>query len=193
MSPAPHTTSAATASGLVQGSASLAGFVVRAVRVLLGLLLLAMVLLNVANALARYLLGQAIGGSDELLVFGMVWLVFLGCAFVTADRRQLSFDVLQQRLPDRARALVRLAGDLVAAGLLGFVALQSLQVVERLWTLNQWSMAAAVPTYVPHSAILIGFGLTLLVLLAAIVKGTATALRLSSRDSSVGTSGGQDA
>jgi TRAP-type C4-dicarboxylate transport system permease small subunit len=177
MSPAPQP---ARETGLVQGAALAAGFVARAVRMLLGLLLLAMVLLNVANALARYLLGQAIAGSDELLVFGMVWLVFLGTAFVTADRRQLSFDVILQRLPRRARAVVRLAGDLIAVGLLGFVTLQSYQVVERLWTLGQWSMSATVPTYVPHSAILVGFGLTLLVLLAAIVKG-ATAMATAGR------------
>lgn len=182
MSPAPQSSTAAPGS-LAQGLAALVTFAARTVRTLMGLLVLAMVLLNVANALARYLLGQAIAGSDELLVFGMVWLVFLGCAFVTADRRQLSFDVVLQRLPGRARVLVQLAGDVITVVLLGFVALQSLQVVERLWTLNQWSMAAAVPTYVPHSAILVGFGLTLLVLMAAIARGAAALRRDVTADS----------
>lgn len=178
--PPPPTTTPRAATGPVQTVAVLTTFVVRAVRLVLGLLLLAMVLLNVVNALSRYLLGQAIAGSDELLVFGMVWLVFLGIAFVTADRRQLSFDVIRQRLPDRAQAIVQLVGDLITVGLLGFVTLQSLQVVERLARLDQWSMAAAVPTYVPHSAILVGLGLTVLILLAAIVKGAAASVRSSS-------------
>lgn len=149
----------------------------RAVRLALGLLLIAMVLLNVANALSRYLLGQAIAGSDELLVFGMVWLVFLGAAFVTADRRHLCFDVVSLGLPRRARGLLRIASDLLVILLLGFVAWQSLDVVERLAALGQRSMAAALPTYIPHSAILVGFALSVLVLIVPLAGAAVAALR----------------
>lgn len=154
--------------------AALAG---RWARMSLGLLLIAMVLLNVANALSRYLLGQAIEGSDEMLVFGMVWVVFLGAAFVTADRRHLCFDVVSRSLPPRIRYLVQYAGDLITILLLGFVVLQSLDVVGRLATLGQRSMAAAIPTYIPHSAILVGFGLSALILLAAFLRDAAATLR----------------
>ena len=41
----------------------------RAVRVLLGLLLLGMVALNVANAICRYVFGIVLIGADEVLVF----------------------------------------------------------------------------------------------------------------------------
>lgn len=165
------------ASGSTSGLATVFAAAGRAVRLALGLLLIAMVLLNVANALSRYLLGQAITGSDELLVFGMVWLVFLGAAFVTADRRHLCFDVVSRALPRRARGLLQVAGDLIVILLLGFVALQSLDVVERLAALGQRSMAAAVPTYVPHSAILVGFGLSVLVLFAPLMGAAVKALR----------------
>ena len=154
-----------TLSGATRPLAVLATLAGRVARVALGLLLLAMVLLNVANAVSRYLLGQAIEGSDELLVFGMVWVVFLGAVFVTADRRHLSFDVLGKFLPPRLHSLIRVAGDLLMIVLLGFVALQSLDVVDRLAALNQRSMAAGIPTFIPHSAILIGFGLSALALL----------------------------
>lgn len=140
----------------------------------LGLLLIAMVFLNVANALSRYALGQAIEGSDELLVFGMVWVVFLGTAFVTLDRRHLSFDVVSQALPPRLRGFVRVASDLIVILLLGFVALQSFEVVGRLAALGQRSMAAAIPTYIPHSAIFVGLGLSALILLFALLRQSAT-------------------
>ena len=56
----------------------------RSVRVasrLLGLVLLAMVALNVANAAGRHVLQRSILGADEILVFAMAWLVFgLGAA-----------------------------------------------------------------------------------------------------------------
>lgn len=171
----PSTSKSATGSS--RGLAVVFAVAGRWVRVALGLLLIAMVLLNVANALSRYLLGRAIAGSDELLVFGMVWLVFLGAAFVTADRRHLGFDVVSRALPLRARGALRVAGDLIVIVLLGFVALQSLDVVERLAALGQRSMAAAVPTYIPHAAILVGFTLSVLVLLAPLLADSVTVLR----------------
>lgn len=157
-------------SGLNRTIAAAAAVVGLWARRALGILLIAMVLLNVANALSRYVLGQAIEGSDELLVFGMVWVVFLGAVFVTLDRRHLSFDVVSQALPPRLRAVVGVAGDLIMILLLGFVALQSLDVVGRLASLGQRSMAAAIPTFIPHSAILLGFGLSALILLVALPK-----------------------
>lgn len=152
-------------------TAALAG---RWARRALGVLLIAMVFLNVANALSRYVLGQAIEGSDELLVFGMVWVVFLGAAFVTRDRRHLGFDVVSRALRPGLRGFVRVAGDLIMIVLLGFVALQSFEVVGRLAALGQRSMAAAIPTYIPHSAIFVGFGLSALVLLLALLRQAVT-------------------
>jgi TRAP-type C4-dicarboxylate transport system permease small subunit len=163
--------------GSRHGPAALVALAGRWARMALGLLLIAMVLLNVANALSRYLLGQAIEGSDELLVFGMVWVVFVGSAFATADRRHLSFDVVSRSLPPRAGRLVQLSGTLITILVLGFVVIQSLDVVVRLAALGQRSMAAAIPTYIPHSAILVGFGLSALILLAELLRGVAAALR----------------
>ncbi|WP_240932693.1 TRAP transporter small permease [Pelagibius litoralis] len=163
-----------TPPGSNRNPAAPAALVGRWARRALGVLLIAMVLLNVANALSRYVLGQAIEGSDELLVFGMVWVVFLGAAFVTLDRRHLSFDVVSRALRPRLRGFVRVAGDLIMIVLLGFVALQSFEVVGRLAALGQRSMAAAIPTYIPHSAILVGFGLSSLVLLLALLRQAAT-------------------
>ncbi|MCG8358254.1 MAG: TRAP transporter small permease subunit, partial [Kiloniellales bacterium] len=53
------------------------------VRRLLGLLLIAMVLLNVGNAIGRYVFRRSIDGADEILIFAMAWLVFIGAAVVT--------------------------------------------------------------------------------------------------------------
>lgn len=87
-------------------------------RKLLGLLLIAMVLLNVANAAGRYLFGSSIEGSDELLVFAMVWLVFLGAVLATARRGHLGFDVLERLLPPGPRRLGFRGASVHAAGAL---------------------------------------------------------------------------
>lgn len=128
----------------------------RIVRTLLGLLLLSMVLLNVANAAGRYLLGKAIPGSDELLVFAMIWLVFLGAVVVTAQGGHLAFDVLSRALPPAPRRALYVLQCLGVAALTGFAATQSWAVLRKLARVDQSSMAIGMPMVVPHAAVLLG-------------------------------------
>ena len=55
---------------------------------LLGIVFCAIVLLNFAGAAARYLGGRAFVGADELQVYTMVWLLFIG-AGLAAVRKAL--------------------------------------------------------------------------------------------------------
>ena len=132
-------------------------------RTALGLLLLAMVLLNVANAAGRYLFGKAIPGSDELLVFAMVWLVFLGACLVSLEGRHLGLDLLPRALGARGRRWLQVAIALVTALLTGFVALQSWAVLEKLLAVGQKSMATEIPMAIPHAAVPISFALICLI------------------------------
>ena len=139
-------------------------------RKLLGLLLIAMVLLNVANAAGRYLFGKAIEGSDEILVFAMVWLVFLGAVLVTTRRGHLGFDVLEKQLPPRARRLLQVVQHLAIAALSGYVALQSWTVLQKLMKIGQSSMALGLPMAIPHSAVVVSFVLIALFSLYAALR-----------------------
>lgn len=132
-------------------------------RNLLGLLLISMVLLNVANALGRYLFGQAIEGSDELMVFGMAWLVFLGMPLVALEGRHLRFSFLEQHLSAGRSRLLKATLDLYVAILCGWAALQSAAFVERVAMIGQKSMAAGIPMLIPHTALLFGLSATALV------------------------------
>ena len=69
----------------------------QAARVLLGLILLAMVLLNVVNAFSRYALSYVVIGIDELLVFAMIWMVMVGMLLVTADRSHIALEIVRKR------------------------------------------------------------------------------------------------
>jgi len=136
------------------------GVTERLVAGLLGLLLIAMVLLNVANAAGRYLFGRAIDGSDEILVFSMVWIVFIGLVLVTRTDRHLGFDLAARLFRGRWGALRSGLLDIGLAVLAGYVALQSFGFVDRLARLGQVSMAAGIPMAVPHAAVLVGMALT---------------------------------
>ncbi|SMF57339.1 TRAP-type C4-dicarboxylate transport system, small permease component [Tistlia consotensis] len=144
--------------GGVSGSVKAAASIFRK---LLGLLLIAMVLLNVANAAGRYLFGKAIEGSDELLVFAMVWLVFLGAVLVTARQGHLGFDIVERLLPPGPRRLLQVVRHLAIATLSGYVALQSWAVLQKLTRVGQSSMALGLPMVVPHAAVLVSFLLIL--------------------------------
>ena len=126
---------------------------VRIFRKALGLLLLAMVLVNVANAGGRYLLHRAIPGSDEILVFAMVWLVFAGACLVSLEDKHLRFGLFAERLqPQWRRAYQRLCSGLTAL-LFGFLSYQSWQVMVTLGRVGQKSMASEIPMIVPHAAV----------------------------------------
>ena len=133
------------------------------VRWALGLLLLAMVLLNVANAAGRYLFQKAIPGSDELLVFSMVWLVFVGACLVSLDRRHLGFDQLSNLLSGTWRGLLIRGRYLFIALLTGYVTLQSWSVLKTLALVEQKSMASQIPMVIPHAAVPLSLGLICLI------------------------------
>lgn len=139
---------------------------------LLGLLLLALVLLNVVNAAGRYLFGRSLPGADEILLYGMIWLVFLGMIQVTTKRRHLQLDLLERWLPQRAKLLQRLLVDLLIAVLCAYLASQSWIVVERLGSIGQTSMAAGLPMAWVHGGLLIGLAAT------AVTAGLQTLLGL---------------
>ena len=57
----------------------------------LGVILLLMVALNAANAVGRHFFVRAIEGADEVLVYSMIWLVYLGAALVSQKGQHLRF------------------------------------------------------------------------------------------------------
>src|SRR5260370_28028172 len=86
-----------------------------ATRALLGTLLIGMMLLNVANAVCRYLFSVVLIGADELLVFPMIWMVMIGMILVTIDRRHIALDFLAYRLTPRARISLTMFHHLLVA------------------------------------------------------------------------------
>jgi len=129
---------------------------------LLGLVLIAMTLINVANAATRYLLGFQIAGSDELLTYGQVWLVMLGLVAITAGRRHLALDLFAELGP-LAQALRRLVIDALFCVTAAYAAWHSYAFVARMWQYGSTSMGLGVPMVVPHLAVLVGFAATAVV------------------------------
>jgi TRAP-type C4-dicarboxylate transport system permease small subunit len=128
----------------------------RAARVLLGLILLAMVVLNVANAVSRYLLSYVVIGIDELLVFAMIWMVMIGMLLVTAERSHIALEIITGRVGPRAKAGLAVFHHAVIGVACAYAAWQSYKFVSRVIAIKQTSMALALPMFIPHGAITLG-------------------------------------
>lgn len=130
---------------------------IAALKGLLGLGLVAMVLVNVANAAGRYGGLPTLTGADELLVFGMIWIVMVGAILATRERAHLAIDVLPARLAPRPRRVLAAAGSAVMALTCGFIAWHSHAFIERIGAIGQTSMGLGIPMVIPHFAVLTGF------------------------------------
>lgn len=153
----------ATGTGVEEGRKSGNGairaeaLVVRLVGILLGLGLIAMVMVNVANAVGRYSGRFSLVGADELLVYGMIWIVMLGAILAARSRDHLSVNLLPTAMSGRFAAAVQILIDLATVSVAVFISWHSFIFIGRIAALNQTSMGLGIPMVIPHSAILVGF------------------------------------
>src|SRR5947199_10469954 len=73
---------------------------------LLGAALIVAVLYNFVNVVGRYVVGWTFISADEVQIYIMVYIAFVGGAVATWRRLDLRMDVLVRRLPPRGRAVV---------------------------------------------------------------------------------------
>ena len=149
--------------------ADLARAALSAVRALLGIVLIGLVLLNVVNAVARAV-GTVVIGVDEVLVFGMIWMVMIGMMLVTADRSHIALEILTARVGARARCMLSIVTHIVMMGACAYAAVQSFAFIQRVSATGQTSMALGMPMLIPHSALLVGFGGTAIIAAMIIVS-----------------------
>ena len=131
--------------------------VVKLVGILLGLCLIAMVLINVANAIGRYSGLFALVGADELLVYSMIWVVMLGAILAARNRDHLSINLLPSATSGRVASALQIVIDIATVAVSVFIAWHSFVFIGRIASLNQSSMGLGIPMVIPHSAIFVGF------------------------------------
>jgi len=141
-----------------------------ALRVLLGFILIALVLLNVANAICRAA-GIVLIGVDEVLVFGMIWMVMVGVLLVTADRGHINFELVTSRVTPHTQTILMVATHAILVFICAYTAYESFQFVRQITRLGQTSMALGMPMLIPHSALVVGFGGTAIIAAVLVFNG----------------------
>jgi TRAP-type C4-dicarboxylate transport system permease small subunit len=137
--------------------------VARAIELVLAVAFILAVVLNFTNVVGRYLFGVSFLASDEVQVFVMVGMTFLGAAVVTRRHEHLRMDVLVQFMPGWVRLALRIAEQILLIVLAGFVLSQSYFYATQMWRIGRTSDMAGVPMWIPHGSVALGFALILLI------------------------------
>jgi TRAP-type C4-dicarboxylate transport system permease small subunit len=137
--------------------------VARVIEVTLALAFIFAVLLNFANVVGRYLLGISLIGADEVQIYIMVGMTFLGAAVVTRRNMHLRMDVLVRFFPTFIQALLRILEQLLLIALAGFVLTQSYFYARQMLRIGRLSDMAGIPMWLPHGTVALGFALILIV------------------------------
>jgi TRAP-type C4-dicarboxylate transport system permease small subunit len=134
----------------------------RAIEVLLALALIGAVVLNFVNVVGRYGFGTGFYAADELQTYIMVYIAFLGAAVASWRGLHLRMDVLAQRLPTGMRRILSGAELVLVVILGGLVTWVAWQYVGQMYSLGARSQTAQIPMWIPHTALVLGFGLMVL-------------------------------
>lgn len=135
--------------------------IARVIELVLALAFIVAVLLNFGNVIGRYLFGISLLGADEVEVFIMVAMTFLGAVVVTRRNAHLRMDVLVRFMPPAVRLVLRVAEQVLLIVLAGFVLSQSYFYAGQMLKLGRTSDMAGVPMWIPHGTVTLGFGLIL--------------------------------
>ena len=134
---------------------------------------IAAVALNFINVIGRYGFGSSILSADELQIYIMVFMTFLGAAVVAWRNHHLRMDVVVNALPMPLRRLVRMAELAVIVILTVFVLWNSTYYAEQMFMIGRVSDMARVPMWIPHGAVATGFGLMALIACLRLVQALA--------------------
>lgn len=125
--------------------------------VLLALLLIAAVALNCVNIFARYFFNTSFLSGDELQIFAMIVITFLGAILISAERQHLRMDVFLQMASPRTKRVIAVLEALVMIAISSATVWASFKFVHRIYGMDQRSGMADLPMWIPHGTITVCF------------------------------------
>lgn len=125
----------------------------------------AAVILSFVNVIGRYVFGSTIIWADEIQIYIMIWMAFLGAVVATWRQMHLRMDLLFKMLPPPLRLCVQVLEFAAMIVLAGVVVALSGQYAYNMLVLGRLSDVAQVPMWIPHSGVALGFSLILLMAL----------------------------
>jgi len=129
----------------------------------LGAALIIAVILNFVNVIYRYGFNQALTGADELQVYLMIGMAFLGGLVAHIRGQHLRMDVLTRHFPPPVARLLNGAEALLAMAVCGLMTWVSWTYTIKIFRIGATSENAHIALWVPHSVLALSFTLMTLV------------------------------
>ena len=142
----------------------------RGMELALALAFIAAVGINFVNVVGRYGFGWTINWGDEVQIYIMIWMAFLGAVVASWRHMHLRMDILFKRFARPVQYLVRLlelATLVVLGALMLFV---SGLYAWQMFYLERVSDVAQIPMWIPNSGVAIGFGLIAVIAVVRVVR-----------------------
>lgn len=117
----------------------------------------------------RYVMHASLGWSEELARYCFVWLVFIGISYGAREMRHIKIDAGLFCFPKFLRKYVVVIGEILFLVFSIWITYLSVGLVEKQIMIEQLSPAMRVPMWVVYSAPLVGFTLTSIRVIQAIV------------------------
>jgi TRAP-type C4-dicarboxylate transport system permease small subunit len=118
------------------------------------------VLINGANVVGRYFFGRPIGWAEEAMLYLMIFVVFAGAIGATWRGVHIGIDAFVTRMPPAFQRAAGVAMSLLSIVLLLTVAKAGFDTVQLLYAFDQRSDAMEFPMWIPQSFVVIGFGVS---------------------------------
>jgi TRAP-type C4-dicarboxylate transport system permease small subunit len=141
------------------------------IRILTAILLLVSVVVNFANVVGRYVFAAPIASAEEVMLFLLVAIVFLGNSVVAWERKQIRMDVFLHALPPGLRNALDVLADLAAIVVSVVLVVLSWPAIQMLAEFDERSQAADIPLVIPQALVPIGLGLTALLVTVRLIAG----------------------
>lgn len=124
---------------------------------ILGVALIAMSVILLAQILMRALVGNSLTWAEEVARYFYVWSVFLSISCTIRKRNILKVDLVLDLFPSKIRKVMEIVLDLINVVLYAFLAYYSVATVQGVYVSGQTSPALEIPMYLIYLVIPIGF------------------------------------
>ena len=117
-------------------------------------------IINGANVVGRYFFALPISWAEEAMLYLMVFVVFAGAIAATWRNVHIGIDAFVTRMPPAFQRAAGVFISVLSIVLLLTVAKAGLDTVRLLYSFDQRSDAMELPMWIPQSFVVIGFGVS---------------------------------
>ncbi len=128
-----------------------------------------MTLVLAVQVFMRYVMQSSLTWSEELARYIFVWLIYMGISYGAKIMKHIRIEAAVLLLPQKGQRYAEILGDILFLGFALFVVVTSWGIVQKQLMLGQTSPAIQMPMWMLYSAPMVGFALTAVRQVQAIV------------------------